>query len=454
MRAGRPTRFLARETEGDVARRSGTFPQSWLICVLSVLCGLVPVQSGAQDTVAAGVRIGLTYDRTGKPGVAVTPASGANADSVRAILARDLDFSDRISVIAPDSGEAPAGALNYPLYAKLSAVAVVQAVVTPAGALHVSVHEVAQKRVVLVMDMALPVPALSPEWRAVVHAAADSAEWAILGQRGIAGTRVMFRRANQLWTIDSDGAATRPVPGTEGALSPAWHPSGNRIAYGVLPDPYSRVVIRDLVTGVTRSLSVAALNMSPVFSPDGLQVVFAAGSDATDLWVVPAAGTESPTRLTSRRGSLNMSPTFSPDGRRIAFTSGLLGHPEVYIMDTDGSSAELLTTSGFGDQLYRSNPDWSPDGRRVAFQSKINGVYQVMTIAVRDRSTQQLTSEGENEDPSWAPDGRHLVFVSTRSGTRELWLLDTESSRARQLTHGGRVQNPAWSPHLSLSRQP
>lgn len=123
-------------------------------------------------------------------------------------------------------------------------------------------------------------------------------------------------------------------------------------------------------------------------------------------------------------------------------------------MDADGSSADLLTDSGFGDQLYRSNPSWSPDGRRVAFQSLINGAFQVMTISVRDRSTQQLTSEGANEDPSWAPDGRHMVFVSTRTGAPELWVLDTESSTTRQLTHGGRVQNPAWSPRLVVSRQP
>ena len=425
-------------------------------CVLCVISAAVARPTRAQDTtVAGGVRIGLTYDRNGKPAVAIAPVSGPNADSVRAILIRDFDFSDRIDVIAPDSAEPPTGALNYALYTKLLATAVVQAVVTPAGALHVAVHDVAQKRVALVMDIPLPTPAYSGEWRAVVHAAADSVEWLVFGQKGIAGSRVAYVRGGQVWTVDVDGSNARPVAGTDGGLSPAWNQTGGRLVYGVLPsDGHSRIVVRDLAAGTVWSTAAAALNMSPVFSPDGSQVVFAAGNEGTDLYAVTPFSADPPRRLTSRRGSSNASPSFSPDGLHVAFTSGLLGHPEVYIMDADGSSAELLTTSGFGDQLYRSNPAWSPDGRLVAFQSMINGLFQVMTISVRDKSTRQLTSDGANEDPSWAPDARHVVFVSTRSGARELWVLDTESSRARQITHGGRVQNPAWSPRLELSRQP
>ena len=102
-----------------------------------VLLSLV-LASGArgQDTTRTqGVRIGLTYAPGTRPGVYVLPASGAPADSVRAMLVRDLDFSDRFNVIAPDAGDAPAGALNYPLYAQLGAVAVVQLSVTPAGVL-------------------------------------------------------------------------------------------------------------------------------------------------------------------------------------------------------------------------------------------------------------------------------------------------------------------------------
>jgi TolB protein len=412
----------------------------------------------AQGDPAPGVRLGLTYDPNGKPTVVLTPVTGANADSVRAILARDLDFSDRMLVVSADSGDAPSGALNYELYAKLNAIAVVQASVTPTGGLHVAVHEVSAKRVATVMDLPLPAPALTRDWRRVVHVAADSAEWAILGRKGISSTRIAYatKFGGPVNIVDIDGGGLYAVPGTYECLSPTWSPDGDKIACNALPsgDVPSRIVVRDLAGGASWTTRASGNNQTPVFSRDGTQLLFSAGNASSELYVVPVMSQEAPRRITSRRGSMNMSPDFSPDGRRVVFTSSILGHPEVYIMDADGSNVDLLTNSGFGDDLYRSNPSYSPDGRRVAFQSRVKGIDQVMTIAVSDRSTVQLTSEGANEDPSWAPDGRHIVFVSTRTGRQELWVMDTESFRARQLTHGGRAQNPAWSPRLSVSRQP
>jgi TolB protein len=419
----------------------------------AAICHL-PSAIVAQDTSKAeGVRIGLTYAPGIRPGVFVAPMGGGNADSVRAIVARDLDFGDRVTVIAPDGGEPPTGALNYPLYAKLGAAAVVQASITPAGALHVSLHDVAAARVMNVADFPLPASALGAEWRLVVHAASDEVERWITGQRGIAQTRIAFIRDSRLWTVDSDGSSAQLVSGVGPALSPAWHPSGRYLAYCSMLNDGTHIFVRDLSTGSARRVSDrGGSNITPAFSPDGSTLVFAAGDDGTDLFAVSPFGGDGPRRVTIGRGSANASPSFSPDGRKIAFTSGRLGHPEVYITDADGTNADLLTTSGFGDQLYRSNPDWSPDGRKVAFQSQINGVFQVMTINLRDRTVSGLTSEGRNEDPSWAADGRHLVFTSTRSGAKQLWVIDTESGRLRQLTRGGTSRMAAWSPRLDAAK--
>jgi len=414
----------------------------------------VPGALRAQDTTRQGVRIGLTYDPGSRPGIVVLAVPGLGGDSVTAILRRDLDYGDRVTVVDAGDGLTTGSGLNYPLLARLSAAAAVQATLTATG-LHVAVHDVAQKRVASVRDFTLPSPALSPEWRLAVHAVSDELERMFTGTKGVAATRIAYVQAGQVWVIDSDGANARAVTERGSSLSPAWSRDGRRIAYSAFGDRGTQIVLRDLTTGSARWLVATAggLNITPVFSPDGGTIVYAHGEEeGTDLFAAPALGTGAARRLTVGRGTDNVSPSFSPDGRRIAFTSGRSGHPEVYIMDVDGTNAELLTPFNFGDQSYRSNPDWSPDGRTIAFQSQIAGRFQVMTINLRDRSIRQLTSEGSNEDPAWAPDGRHLVFTSNRSGTKQLYVLDVESGRTRQLTRAGGVRLAAWSPSLSVAR--
>ena len=407
---------------------------------------------GAQEP-APGVRIGLTYAPGTRPGVYVLPVRGPGADSVRAIVARDLDHGDRIAVIAPDSGVAPSGALNYALFQRLGAAAVLQMTLPGDGSLQVALHDLASSTVRNSQRFVLPPPALGPAWRLALHRVSDEVERWVTGQQGVAATRLLFVRGGTLWQVDADGENAMPVAGVGAALGPTWHPNGSVIAWTELGDAGSRILMRDLSSGRTTVMSGrASANLSPAFAPDGSQLAYAAGNDGTDIVVRPLTGDDGAYAITAGQGSTNAQPTFSPDGRRVAFTTSRLGRNEIYISDSDGANPELLTTSGFGDQLYRSDPSWSPDGRAVAFSTQIEGRFQVATIALRDRSVKQHTSEGINEDPSWAPDARHLVFTSNRGGSRQLWVLDTESGRMRQLTRGPAARMAAWGPRVPAVR--
>ncbi|HEX2779392.1 MAG TPA: hypothetical protein VHM30_07825, partial [Gemmatimonadaceae bacterium] len=407
----------------------------------------------AQDTTShRGVRIGLSYALGARPGVYIAPVRGANGDSIRAILQRDLDYGDRVTLIGIDSaGVALApllgnGRPSYDVFTRLGAAALVVPTVSSTG-LRITLHDVGAKKVVETREFPLGGTSSSRAWRAALHGVSDAVEEWITGTRGIASTRVAFVRGGRVYVADSDGAVETAASQVNPVLSPSWHPNGGRIAYSELGAAGSRIGTIDVASGNARTLVArGGLNITPAFSPDGSTIVFASGEDeGTDLYAVSADG-GNVRRLTVGRGTDNVSPSFSPDGRRIAFTSGRSGHPEVYIMDADGTGAELLTPFSFGDQYYRSNPDWSPDGRNVAFQSQIAGQFQIMTISLRDRAVKQHTSESTNEDPSWAPDGRHLVFTSSRTGVKQLWVLDTESGRVRQLTRNGGARLAAWSP--------
>jgi TolB protein len=424
------------------------------------MCGAATSALAQDTTFRQGVQLSLRYAPGTRPGIVVLPIAGDIGDSVRAILQRDLDYGDRVTIIPTDLPTVAAAAatdgptINYALFARLGAAGLVQVTWASAAIARVAVHNVAQQKIERTQDFPLSGDPRgeggASEWRLSVHAMADELESWITGVRGIAATRIVYSSGGRIWQIDSDGANATPISGSAMAMSPAWHPRGSHVAYSAMANSGWQVILRE-AGGATRSLNTTpgGQNITPVFSPDGSMLVYSHGREAgNDLYAVNPFSPDGVRKITVGRGSDNMSPTFSPDGRQIAFTTNRTGRPEVYISDADGTNAEMLTSFG-GDQSYNSNADWSPDGRAIAYQSQVAGRFQVITIGLRDRSPRRLTSDGINEDPSWAPDSRHIVFTSNRAGTPQLFVLDVESGRTRQLTHSAtKVRTGDWSLHL------
>lgn len=432
-------------------RRAGAL--ALMAAVALVTRGVV---ASAQDSVRLVIRPPLGT----KPGLLVLPVNGEFGDSIRAIVQRDLDYSDRVNVIGGDlvlqdtTAEGSRGEYNYPLYSRLGAHAMMQATVTATG-LHVSMHNVATQKIERVKDFSLVAQPLTPEWRQQVHAISDAVHNWMTGQPGIAASRILYTSAGRVWVIDSDGANPTALTGAEPpAAYPNWHPSATHITYTVMTEEGRRIVIKEM-NGAARIIPSASgsMNTSPVFSlPNGETLLYAYGLESgTELYARSAFANDQPRKVTVSRGMDSMSPSYSPDGRRIVFVTNRQGRPELYLSDADGTNAEALTQGSFGDQSQRTDPSWSPDGRLVAFQAEKDGLSQIHTVDVRSRQLRQLTSELRNEDPSWGPDSRHIVFTSNRSGSWQLWILDIETGRPRQLTRAPNgAKAGAWSPRLLI----
>jgi len=423
------------------------------VSIAIALLGASSVLAAQDTTTTPGVRLGLNYESGVKPGVIVLPVVDDDEDSLRTIIQRDLDYSDRINVIDLDretlSGMAPAPGqkINFPLFAKFGAAVLIRMTPTTQG-LHVAAYDVEHGQ--LLQSEHFLFDRRDRDWRFALHGISDQIEQWMFGKRGIAATRIAYVINGELRIVDSDGAETRAITTGRGALSPAWSPSGESVVFTVLGNTGTQVQELDVKTGKTRRISQirAGLNITPVYQPNGNAILYARGTgNGTDL-VLAALDSTEPKRITIGRGTDNTSPSYSPDGTEVAFISGRSGSPQVYIMDADGSNVQLLTPFTPGVRSYRASPDWSPDGRAIAYEQQ-NGNFQIWMIDLRDRVPKQLTSEAENEDPSWAPDGRHLVFTSSRGGDKQLWIMDTESGRARQLTHSKGARLAAWSPVLA-----
>jgi len=429
-------------------------------------------RSAAQDSSAVdrGVRIGIIYRPGVRPGLVVLPGAAA-PDSVRAIIARDLDLSDRFELItlpagdsirvsaAPQAGAGrpPAGGrggaaagLNYQLYQALGAdFAVGLALVGDTTVL--TVHDVAAGGVRREFRSRLP-PLKDPEFRMAVHRLADHILEATLGVGGIAATRILFVMDGKVYAIDQDGADKRLVSSSDHqAMSPAWAPDGRRFSYMEFWSGHGQLFVQLVGPGKRQPVATTgqALDFTPAFSPDGKTLAFSrATEEGTDIYTVNIKDNCCLQRLTVGRFSDNLSPTYSPDGQRIAFVSTRPGLPQVYVMAADGTDQQLFAPFDYGVTGSSNAPDWSPDGQSVAFHRDVGGTLQVFVLDARTRAVRQLTSLGRNEDPTWAPDSRHVAFVSDRSGYRQLWIIDLETGRIRPLLQQSGARLPAWSPRI------
>ncbi len=297
--------------------------------------------------------------------------------------------------------------------------------------------------------------------RQVAHRFADEIIYRLGGGTpGIAETKIYYVQmtgdltsdvSKEIWQMDYDGANQRPITRLGAiSISPRVSPDNTRLAfaslgrYGFQLKMYSLLLDRYVAFPIGNGSTE-----SPAWSPNGNELAYAAAPNGSfEIWVADSNGNLG-RRITSFRGG-NVSPTYNPKtGAQIAFISDRTGLPQLYIMNSDGSSVQQMTDGG-----YASSPSWSPNGQFLAFAwdrkyvPGAPGGQDIYVMEVATRKWTQLTHDGGRCDfPSWSPDNRHIVYANSADGRADhmrVWTMLTDGTQRRPLTGPG-ADMPNWS---------
>ena len=290
------------------------------------------------------------------------------------------------------------------------------------------------------------------EMRWLAHRLADEVVYYLVGERGIASTKIAFstgsRMKKEIALIDYDGNNLHKLTDT-GALnlSPTWSPDGDYLLFTSYVSGNPDLIKMNMEDGKLDWISKKkGLNSAPAWSPDRNKIAFTFSANGNaDIYTMNAGGgnwqrlTQSP--------AIDSSPSWSPTSNQIAFTSDRSGNPQIYIMDAEGGNVMRLTFQG----TYNDSPAWSPRGDRIAFVSREDGRFQIYTVSVNGENLQRVTDGiGNNENPSWSPNGLKLAFASDRTGSWNIYAINWDGTDLHKVTSSGESVTPEWSPRLKL----
>jgi tol-pal system beta propeller repeat protein TolB len=450
---------------------------------LAVCACLAPLAAStdirAQDTTAAapGVRLGLSYPRGTIPRVIVLPVDSTPGDSVRAIVQRDLDYSDRVSPIlldastlagiTPPAGQDP----NYELFRTLGAAAIIQPKRAANGGLRVALYDVAAKRRVEARDF--PVTLVPPVRDAAIRDSITAET--TLREKAIKDsvTRVLRTRAAIMRRppVRKDPRPRRFV------VRDSLRRDSAVTAYIRRGQTRWEDERRDsvgLAISTAAEKLIRADSQARVAAADNERMSIHKVSDEVESWITGKRGIAATriayvhnglirvvdsdgqndravTRTMAGRGTA-MSPAWHPNGRRMVYSRMSNAGTQIEQLDLETGSARSMSPTGLN-----ITPVFSQDGRNIVYASGDESGTDLMMVSADAAdgvlAPQRLTfgRGSDNNSPSFSPDGRQIAFISGRSRFPEVYTMDADGTNVQLLTPfipGVRTYRtaPDWSP--------
>ena len=256
----------------------------------------------------------------------------------------------------------------------------------------------------------------------------------------------------EIYLTNIDGSETRQLTHHHSlAFSPAWHPSGKKLAYSLYTrhaDNEKNIDLfeMDLASNTVKLLSSEiGINSGAVYvPPKGDSMVLTLSVSGYPSLHQLDLLTQRKTLITESSAGVNVDPDVKADASTVAFVSSRSGASMIYRVDLDKSNLKRLTYAG----KYNATPTWAHLSDSLAFAGWLDRHFDLFSMNADGSHLARLTqSQGNNEDPHFSPDDNFLVFSSNRTGQKNIYVMNVDGSFARRITYGlGNCVSPKWSP--------
>jgi Tol biopolymer transport system component len=177
-------------------------------------------------------------------------------------------------------------------------------------------------------------------------------------------------------------------------------------------------------------------------SPDGKRAAVHLHDDRNgggDIWILDLErGTTQ--RFTFDASQDNSSPVWSPDGNQIVFSSLRAGSSSLYKKPSNGVGSEELL---FESKSQKVSTSWSPDGKSVLFLavegSQTQGDLWTLPLSGDKKPSPYLQSRFDEFWGQISPTGHWVAYLSDESGRPEVYVqgLPSLASKSQVSTNGG-----------------
>ena len=210
-------------------------------------------------------------------------------------------------------------------------------------------------------------------------------------------------------------------PGLE--ITPVLSPDGRFVAYAAGSIMRTHVVVRPVGEGRAVALTgdTTAAETDPQWSPDGSRVLFLSRNG---VYSAPAGGGPARPEVPGEPSATIASAAWAPDGNRISFTR----QDSLFLRE---SGASLRTVAQITQPTQCA---WAPSGALIAcaagdpYYAAAGTLFNnhspgwIVVARVRDGAVSTITdSLSLNHSPVWSANGKWLYFVSNRDGPTDIY---------------------------------